>query len=159
MKNNISKVRRIGSTKIKKISGGKEPTKIIEEFMLRRGFDPAACLQQRTNQLAQWLLPLNDQEDLEITLEGINRPVETTLYIGVNVMTVPLKDTAKFTYAALLVADTLIGAKVSIVNYDLVLSVTTYTSDFSIEDVEYYFEIITRQKNTVIDAITDEVYS
>lgn len=154
----MSKVRRIGTTKIKKITGGKEPTKIIEEFMLRRGFDPAACLQQRTNQIAQWLLPLNDQEDLEITIEGLNRPVETTLYIGVNVMAVPLSDTSKFTYAALLVADTLIGAKLSIVNYDLVLSVTANTGDFSIEDIEYYFEMITRQKTTVIDSISEEVY-
>lgn len=155
----MGKIRRIGSTaKIKKITGGKDPTKIIEEFMLRRGFDPAECLQQRTNQLVQWLLPLNDTEDLEITLEGLHRPVETTLYIGVNVMSVPLRDTAKFTYAALLVADTLIGAKLSVVNYDLVLSVTTYTSDFSVEEVEFYFEMITRQKTTVIDAITDEVF-
>ena len=155
----MGKIRRIGSTaKIKKITGGEDPTKIIEEFMLRRGFDPAECLQQRTNQLVQWLLPLNDTEDLEITLEGLHRPVETTLYIGVNVMSVPLRDTAKFTYAALLVADTLIGAKLSVVNYDLVLSVTTYTSDFSVEEVEFYFEMITRQKTTVIDAITDEVF-
>ena len=155
----MSKVRKIGLARIKKITGGKEPTKIIEEFMLRRGFDPEACLQQRTGQIAQWLLPLSDSEDLEITLEGLNRPVESTLYIGVNVMAVPLRDTQKFTYAALLVADTLIGAKLSVVNYDLVLSVTTYTADMGVDDVEFYFEMITRQKSSVIDSITEEVYS
>ena len=72
-------------------------------------------------------------------------------------MSVPLGDVQKFTYAALLVADTLIGAKLSIVNYDLVLSVTTYASDLSVEDVEFYYEIINRQKSIVIDAISDEL--
>ncbi len=153
----MSKIRKIASARIKKISGGKEPTKIIEEFMHRRGFNPEDCLQQRTNQMIQWLLPLDEDEDLEVTLEGTNRAIETTLYIGVNVMPVPLGDVQKFTYAALLVADTLIGAKLSIVNYDLVLSITTYANDLSVEDVEFYYEIINRQKSAVIDVISDEL--
>jgi len=153
----MSKIRKIASARIKKISGGKEPTKIIEEFMHRRGFNPEDCLQQRTNQMIQWLLPLDEDEDLEVTLEGTNRAIETTLYIGVNVMSVPLADIQKFTYAALLVADTLIGAKLSIVNYDLVLSITTYANDLSVEDVEFYYEIINRQKSAVIDVISDEL--
>ena len=153
----MSKISKIASARIKKISGGKEPTKIIEEFMNRRGFNPQECLQQRTKQMIQWLLPIEEDEDLEVTLEGTNRSIDTTLYVGVNVMAVPLGDVQKFTYAALLVADTLIGAKLSIVNYDLVLSVTTYASDLSVEDVEFYYEIINRQKSIVIDAISDEL--
>ena len=153
----MSKISKIASARIKKISGGKDPKKTIEEFMLRRGFNPEECLQQRTKQMIQWLLPLEEDEDLEVTLEGTNRAIDTTLYVGVNVMSVPLGDVQKFTYAALLVADTLIGAKLSIVNYDLVLSVTTYASDLSVEDVEFYYEIINRQKSMVIDAISDEL--
>ena len=72
-------------------------------------------------------------------------------------MPVPLLEVQKFTYAALLVADTLIGAKLSIVNYDLVLSITTYAGDLSVEDVEFFYEIINRQKAAVIDAISDEL--
>ena len=153
----MSKISKIASARIKKISGGKDPKKTIEEFMHRRGFNPEECLQQRTKQMIQWLLPLEEDEDLEVTLEGTNRAIDTTLYVGVNVMSVPLGDVQKFTYAALLVADTLIGAKLSIVNYDLVLSVTTYASDLSVEDVEFYYEIINRQKSIVIDAISDEL--
>ena len=153
----MSKIRKIASARIKKISGGKDPNKIIEEFMVRRGFNPEECLQQRTKQMVQWLLPLEEDEDLEVTLEGTNRAIDTTLYVGVNVMSVPLADVQKFTYAALLVADTLIGAKLSIVNYDLVLSITTYASDLSVEDVEFYYEIINRQKSIIIDAISDEL--
>lgn len=153
----MSKIRKIASARIKKISGGKEPVKVLEEFMSRRGFNPQDCLQQRTNQMVQWLLPLDEDEDLEVTLEGKNRSIDSTLYVGVNVMSIPIAEAQKFTYAALLVADTLIGAKLSIVNYDLVLSITTYASDLSVEDVEFYYEIINRQKSAVIDAITDEL--
>jgi hypothetical protein len=153
----MGKISRITPTRIRKISGGKEPSKLVEEFMLRRGFDPSDCLQQRTSQLSQWLIPLTEDEDLEITLEGLNRHPETTLYMGVNVLTVPLRDCNRFLYAALAIADTLIGAKLSLVNYDLVLSVTAYTANVGIEDIDYFFELITRQKSAVIDAINDEL--
>lgn len=153
----MSKVKKLGPAKIRKITGGKDPARVVEEFMARRGFDPEECLQQRTADLAQWLVPLGDEEDLEITLEGLNRPPETTLYMGVNVLSVPLRDVQRVLYAALTVADTLIGAKLSLVNYDVVLSVTAYTSNMGVDEIDYYYELITRQKSTVHDAINDEL--
>lgn len=153
----LGKISRITPTRIRKISGGKEPSRLVKEFMLRRGFNPDDCMQQRTNQLSQWLVPLSDDEDLEITLEGLNRHPETTLYMGVNVMTVSIREYNKFLHAALAVADTLIDAKLSLVNYDLVLSVTTYTASVSVEDIDYYFELITRQKEGVLEAINEEL--
>ena len=153
----MSKVRKIAPARIRKITGGKDPTRLVEEFMVRRGFDPEECLQQRTNDIAQWLVPLSEEEDLEITLEGLHRPPETTLYMGVNVLAVPLKDTQKVLYAALSVADTLIGAKLSLVNYDIVLSITSYTGNMRVDDIDYFYELITRQKSLVFDAIADEV--
>jgi hypothetical protein len=153
----MSKVKKIVPAKIRKITGGKDPTRIVEEFMLRRGFDPDDCIQQRSNDLAQWLIPLNEEEDLEITLEGLGRSPETTLYMGVNVFPVPLSDTGAFFYTALAVADTLIGAKLSLVNYDLVLSVTLYIANMGVDDIDYYYELITRQKIGVQEAINHEM--
>ncbi len=153
----MSKVKKISPTKIRKITGGKDPTRVVEEFMVRRGFDPEECLQQRTTDLAQWLVPLGDEEDLEITLEGLSRPPETTLYMGVNVMSIQIRDVQQFLYAALTIADTLIGAKLSLVNYDLVLSVTVYTSNMGVDEIDYYYELITRQKNSVVDSIGEEL--
>jgi hypothetical protein len=152
----MSKIRKITPTKIRKITGGKDPSRIIEEFMIRRGFDPEECLQQRTSDISQWLVPLSDDEDLEITLEGLSRPPETTLYMGLNVLAVPVKDTARFLYAALVVADTLIGAKLSLVNYDIVLSATSYTANMGIDDIDYFYELITRQKTAIEEAIVEE---
>lgn len=154
----MSKIKKIGTARIRKISGGKkDPTTIVEDFMVRRGFDPDDCLQKRTNDIAQWLIPLNEEEDLEVTLEGLGRPAETTLYMGVNVLEVSLKELNRVLYAALVASDSLIGAKLSLVNYDLVLSVTTYTSTISTEDVDYFYELITRQKYSIREAIIDEL--
>lgn len=152
-----SKVRKIAPTRIRKITGGKDPTRLVEEFMIRRGFNPEECLQQRTAELAQWLVPLSDEEDLEITLEGLNHPPETTLYMGVNVFAVPLADCYRVLVSALNVADTLIGAKLSLVNYDLVLSVTVYTANMAVDEIDYFYELIVRQKNGVQDAISDQL--
>ena len=153
----MSKVRKIAPARIRKITGGKDPTRLVEEFMIRRGFNPDECLQQRTSDLAQWLVPLSDDEDLEITLEGLNRPPETTLYMGVNVVAVPLADSARVLVAALTVADTLIGAKLSLVNYDLVLSVTVYTANMGVDEVDSFYELISRQKVGVQEAISEEL--
>ncbi len=153
----MGKVKKIIPARIRKITGGKDPTRIVEEFMLRRGFDPEECLQQRSQEIAQWLVPLSEEEDMEITLEGLNRPPETTLYIGVNVLPVPLIDSNAFFCTALSVADTLIGAKLSLVNYDLVLSVTAYIANMGVDDIDYYFELITRQKVGVQEAISQEM--
>jgi len=153
----MSKIRKINSARIRKIAGGKDPARLIEEFLVRRGFDPDECLQQRTSDSATWSIPLSDEEELEITLEGMPRPLETTLYMGVNVCGVPLKDTANFLAGALVIADTLIGAKLSIVNYDLVLSITVYTENMGPDMVDYYYELITRQKLPVYDSIMEEM--
>ena len=151
------KIKRLSSARIRKITGGKDPIRLVEEFMIRRGFDPEECLQQRTTDLAQWLVPLGDEEDLEITLEGLTRPPETTLYMGVNILGVPLRESHRFLVAALSIADTLIGAKLSLVNYDLVLSVTVYTANMGIDEVDYFYELIIRQKGSIQEAITEEV--
>ncbi len=153
----MSKVRKIPSAKIRKITGGKDPTRLVEEFMVRRGFDPDECLQQRTADIATWSVPLSGEEELEISLEGLNRPAETTLYMGVNVLTVPIKDSSAVLAAALIVADTLIGAKISLVNYDLVLSVTVYTANMGVDEVDYLYELLTRQKGGIQEAIAEEL--
>ncbi len=155
----MTKVRKISPARIRKITGGKDPARLIEAFMVRRGFDPEECLQQRTSDLAQWLVPLSEEEDLEITLEGLNRPPETTLYMGVNVVSVPLRNSQQVLFAALSVADTLIGAKLSLVNYDIVLSITSYTGNMRVDDIDYFYELITRQKSVVLDAINEDVNS
>jgi hypothetical protein len=152
-----SKIRKIAPARIRKISGGKDPTRLIEEFLVRRGFDPDECLQQRTSDNATWSITLAEEEELEITLEGLPRPLETTMYMGLNVCGVPLIDTANFLQAALVIADTLIGAKLSVVNYDLVLSVTVYTENMGPDMVDYYYELITRQKHAVYDSIMEEM--
>jgi hypothetical protein len=153
----MSKIRKLGSARIRKITGGKDPARLISEFMTRRGFDPEECLQQRTSEIVQWLVPLSEEEDLEITIEGLNRPAESTLYMGLNVMSVPIRDAHEVLAIALAAADTLIGAKLSLVNYDLVISVTVYTANLGIDDIDYNYELITRQKQSMLDTITDEL--
>lgn len=152
----MSKIKKFGPARIKKISGGKDPTRLVEEFVSRRGFEGDESLRQRTGDTVTWCVQTNEEEELEITLEGLNRPVETTLYMGVNILTVPIKNCERFLAAALIVADRLIGAKLSLVNYDFVLSVTTYLGEKGIEDVDYIYELISRQKEWIRDEIVQE---
>ncbi len=153
----MAKIRKIAPARIRKITGGKDPIRLVEEFMTRRGFEPEECLQQRTSDVATWSISLKDEEELEITLEGLGNSAETTLYMGLNVFSIPMRDCHKVLVAALTLADTLIGVKLSLVNYDLVLSVTAYTANMGVDDVDYFFELITRQKTVVQDTLGEEV--
>jgi len=153
----MSKIRRLATpTRVKKITGGKDPIKLVEDFLAERSIDPESCLEQKSSDSATWSMTLAEDEVWEITLEGLNSQLETTLYIGVNVASVPLKRTAEFLLSALSVADTLIGAKLSIVNYDLVLSATVYVAHIGSEDIDYLYELIRRQKVGVRDTISAE---
>ncbi len=153
----MGKIKKIGPARIRRITGGKDPARLVEEFMVRRGFDPDECLQQRTGELASWSIPLNEEEELEVTLEGLNRHAETTLYMGVNVYPVSIKDSHHILTAALSLADTLIGAKLSLVNYDLVLSVTVYTANMRPDEIDYMYELITVQKPRIQELISEEL--
>ncbi len=153
----MGKIKKIPTARIRKITGGKDPTRLVEEFMIRRGFNPDESLQQRTADIASWSVALGDDEELEITLEGLHRPAETTLYMGVNVMSVPIKDAHQVLIASLTVADTLIGAKLSLVNYDLVLSVTNYTANMRPDEIDYMYELLNAQKPRIQDAIAEEL--
>lgn len=152
-----SKIRKISQAKIRKLPGGRDPARNIEEFLTRRGYDPEECLHMRTGEVSTWSVPLNDEEELEITLESLGKSSETTLYMGLNICGIPIKDTANFLAAALSVADTLIGTKLSIVNYDLVISITTYTENLSGDSIDYYYELITKQKNSAYELILEEM--
>lgn len=155
----MAKIKKLVPPRVKKISGGKDPTKLVESFMMRRGFDPSECLQQRTADIASWSIMLSDEEELEISLEGLRHPPETTLYMGINVYSVPIADCHNVLAAALTVADTLIGAKLSLVNYDLVLSVSVYTANMRPDEIDYIYELITVQRPGVQEAITEELRS
>lgn len=154
----MGKIRQIVPTKIRKITGGKDPIRLVEELITRHGYDVQKCLQQKTNDVATWALASEDgEEEVEITLEGLSNPAETTIYIGVNIMEIPLFDCQNHLVSALTVADSLIGAKLSLVGYDLVLSVTIYTANIGAEEIDYYYELVTRQKEWVIEAIDEEL--
>lgn len=153
----MSNVRKLASSKIRKITGGRDPIKLVEEFISRKGFNPEECFQQKTPEITSWSLSLGGEQELEISLEGTNSPLEATLYVGINVLPLPLIGTQDFLVAALTIADTLIGAKLSLVNYDLVLSSTVYIANMQVEDIDYLFELITRQEANLRQAIIEEL--
>ncbi|MBL7663072.1 hypothetical protein JNK13_10020 [bacterium] len=153
----MGKLKKLPSPKIRKITGGKEPAKLVEEFLVSRGFNPEECLQQRSADAASWSVPIAPEEELEISIEGLGRTNETTIYMGINIMTIPTKNFHNALVAALTVADTLIGAKLSLVNYDLVLSITSYANDIGAHDLDYLFELISKQKTHIYDALIDEI--
>lgn len=153
----MGKIKKFASVQIRKITGGKDPARLVEEFIVRRGFDPEKCAKERTAENARWMIPVSEDEELEILLEGLNRLPETTVYMGINIIAVPIRGASEVLAAALEIADGLVGIKVSLVGHYLVLSASFPAAGISIEDLDYNFEIINAQQTWFREALADEL--
>src|SRR5450755_1575879 len=101
----MAKIKKFPSLGIRKITGGKDPVRLVEEFILRLGHDPHECAREKDTENARWMITLTGDEELEILVEGIRTPNETTIYMGVNIVTVPLRGAHDVIVTALQIAD------------------------------------------------------
>ena len=153
----MSRIKKFAGIQIRKITGGKDPVRLVEEFIIRRGFDPEKCAKEKTAEAARWMIPLAEEEELEVLVEGLNRHPETTIYMGVNVGTVPVRGCCDMLAAALEIADGLVGIKISLVGHFLVLSSSFPAAGINIDDLDYNFEIILAQQQWFKNALADEL--
>ncbi len=153
----MGKVKKFSSHSIRKITGGKDPVRLVEEFILRRGFDPEECRKESEPDTARWMLRIAEGEELEVLAEGVKRPQETTIYMGVNVATVPVRGCNEMLAAALEIADGLVGIKVSLVGHYLVLSASLGAAGITVEDLDYHYKLISAQQTWFRDALAEEL--
>ena len=153
----MGKIRKFTELNIKKIIGGRDSVRLVEEFLLKLKFDPDESCKDKTAEHVRWIVTINEGVELEILLENLKSPAESTVYLGVNVLTVPLRGSAEMVAAALEVADGLVGIKVSLVGYYLVLSATLGAHDMTLEDLQYHYQLIASQRTWFVDALADEL--
>ncbi len=153
----MGKIKKFASVQIKKITGGKDPSRLIEDFIIRRGFDPEKCVKEKSSDNVRWMIPMSEEEELEILIESLTKPTETTIYMGVNIIPVPIRGASEVLAAALEIADGLVGIKVSLVGHFLVLSSSFPTADISTDDLDYHYEMISAQQSWFREALADEL--
>ncbi len=153
----MGKIKKFADLNIRKITGGKDPVRVVEEFITRRGFNPDECQKEKTADHVRWMIHLRDNEELEILIEGIKKPAETTIYMGVNIITVPIRGASDVLAAALEIADGLVGIKVSLVGHYLVLSSSLGASGAAVDELDYHFRLIEAQETWFRDALASEL--
>ena len=153
----MGKIKKFPSLSVRTIVGGKDPKSIIEEFVLRLGHDPEECQKQKESDFLRWMIPLGGEEELEILLEGLKTQSETTVYMGLNVATIPIRHVSETVITALQIADGLVGIKVSLVGHFLVLSASMPASGMSLEELEYHHRLITAQREWFQAALLSEL--
>jgi hypothetical protein len=153
----MGKIRKFAELNIRKITGGKDPVRVIEEFLTRRGFDPKECEKERTPEMVRWMVHFKEDEELEILVEGLRKASETTLYMGLNIVTVPLRGAYDMLAAALEIADGLVGIKVSLVGHYLVLSSSLSASTLTHEELEYNLRLIEAQEGWFKETLSAEL--
>jgi hypothetical protein len=153
----MGKIKKFAELNIRKITGGKDPVRVVEELLTRRGLDAAQCQREKTSEQIRWMLQLGEHEELEVLIEGLRKPSETTIYMGVNIVTVPIRGAYDLLTAALEIADGLVGIKVSLVGHYLVLSASLSAVGISVEDLEYHLRLIEAQQVWFRDALAAEL--
>lgn len=153
----MGKIKKFAALNIRKLTGGKDPVRIVEEFISRRGFDPDKCRKEDSPDLVRWMFALRDATELEVLVEGARKPSETTIYMGVNIITVPIRGAGDILAAALEIADGLVGIKVSLVGHYLVLSASLSAVGVSVDDLEYHLKLIEAQETWFRGALATEL--
>lgn len=153
----MGKIKKFAELNIRKITGGKDPVRVVEELLTRRGLDAAQCQREKTSEQIRWMLQLGENEELEVLIEGLRKPSETTIYMGVNIITVPIRGAYDLLTAALEIADGLVGIKVSLVGHYLVLSASLSAVGISVDDLEYHLRLIEAQQVWFRDALAAEL--
>lgn len=153
----MGKIRKFAELNIRKITGGKDPVRVIEEFLSRRGFKAEECQKEKTAELVRWMVQIKEDEELEILIEGLRKPSETTLYMGLNIVTVPIRGAYDMLAAALEIADGLVGIKVSLVGHYLVLSSSLSASGLTLEEVDYNYRLIEAQEGWFKETLNAEL--
>ncbi len=153
----MAKIKKFPGLSIRKITGGRDPNHLVEEFIVRLGYDPKECAKEKDTDNFRWMIKLSQDEELEILLESVRAPHETTVYMGVNIATVPLRNAYEVLTAALQIADGLVGIKVSLVGHYIVLSSTLAASGLTVDELDYNYRLITAQQQWFRDALADEL--
>lgn len=153
----MGKIKKFAELNIRKITGGKDPVRVVEDLLARRGLDAAQCQREKTPEQIRWMLQLGEHEELEVLIEGLRKPSETTIYMGVNIVTVPIRGAYDLLTAALEIADGLVGIKVSLVGHYLVLSASLSAVGISVDDLEYHLRLIEAQQVWFRDALAAEL--
>jgi len=153
----MGKIKKFAALNIRKITGGKDPVRIVRDFISRRGLDPEKCLKENSPDVVRWMFALRDAAELEVLVEGVRKPSETTIYMGINIITVPIRGAADILAAALEIADGLVGIKVSLVGHYLVLSSSMSAVGITVEELEYNLELIQAQESWFRGALATEL--
>ena len=153
----MGKIKKFAALNIRKITGGKDPVRVVEDFIIRRGFSPDECRKEHSSDMTRWMFTLRDTVELEVLVEGHRKPAETTIYMGINIITVPIRGAHEILAAALEIADGLVGIKVSLVGHYLVLSASLSAEGISVEDLEYHLKLIEAQEVWFRNALAEEL--
>ncbi len=159
----MGKIKKFG-VNFKKLSGGLDPAnlrkdriRLVQEFILSLGFNPDECIQENANDTIRWVLSISEDEELEVLVEGLKKPSETTVYMGVNIATVPVRGATDVLITALEIADGLVGIKVSLVGHFLVLSGSLGLAGTTLKDLEYHYKLITAQQDWFKATMAEEL--
>jgi hypothetical protein len=153
----MGKIKKFAALNIRKITGGKDPIRIVEEFISRRGFDPDKCRKENSPDVVRWMFELRAGTELEVLIEGARKTAETTIYMGLNIITVPIRGAGDILAAALEIADGLVGIKVSLVGHYLVLSASLSAVGITVDDLEYHLKLVEAQESWFRGALASEL--
>lgn len=144
----MAKVTKFPFKGLRKLIGGYDPTRVVEEFLSSIGQNPKECRDEDfyNKDLRRWEYKTKDKAKYEVLIEELLTREETTIYQGIDICEVPMHLAATVLPAALEIADGLVGLKVSLVGNFLVLSDTNQAEGSNVEEMLYIHQLMMIQR-------------
>ena len=139
---------------IEKLTGGKDARRMVQDFIVKRGFDPDECKKGESD---RWVLPADDEDEVEILLEDPDDNDLASIYIGMPVCAVPLDQVNETLISALRLADGLVEAKISLVGHYIVLSGAYPLALLRGDDLDYMYRLLIDQRQWLREQLCEEL--
>ncbi len=144
------------------LEGGRSPYRVVEEFIVRLNGDPDQMLSNSTPRRRLWSIdvsvaPGESLEELHLILDsGGGLASEGTLYMGLPLVDVPLRDSSSVLVVALEQADSLVLSKLSLIGSRLIISCTVPVSIISLGQLVNLYEGLIVQRKWLRASLFEE---
>jgi len=143
----------------KSITGGKNARKSIEQFLENRNQDPSEFLKNAVRGADRWVFE-DKEQGVELELLHDHSEVDgevPTVYLGINLFEVPMRNFADVLATTLQIADGLVQTKISIVGHYFILSSCLPADDVTTDQLEYLYKSLIFQRDWFLDTLFKEM--
>ncbi|RME60036.1 MAG: hypothetical protein D6780_04130 [Candidatus Dadabacteria bacterium] len=146
---------------LRKVKGGKNIIKVIENFVKKNGVDPKEAQQFKNDEAGMWIFTTNQGIHLELACmappEGVEAPLDYLVSLTVPLIRVPIAESLKVLATALEIASNLVYSKLILSEDVLLVNLVITDPTITVDDLEEWTEILSVESEALKEDLLAEL--